>query len=145
MTVSRLALIVPLLVGGVACSGGSDEAVVPEGETWCDVVAVANSLDDAFDDVDPDNAGALRSILQRIDELGPRFRAAAPSEIESQVDAYAEANSRLVAEIESVDYDMTAVDEEAFDEIVSSVDGIDAEIDEYTVAECGEWLGPDNR
>lgn len=146
MKPSRLALLAPLVLTTAACGGGSDEAVaVPDGESWCEIVDVSNSLDEQFDAADPADVGALRSIVPRIGELGPRFRAAAPDEISSQVDAYAEANSRLVAEFEEADFDIGALDDDAVEAIIDGVADESTEIDNYTFAECGEFLGPDNR
>jgi hypothetical protein len=139
----RLALLAPVLVGAAACSGGSDDAA-PTIESWCDVVAASNALDAEFDEINPEDSAALKAVIEKIGVLGPRFRAAAPDEIGSQVDTYADANDRLFEIFAAADYDTDALDNEALSAAISSVDGIATEIDLFTVAECGVPLGPDD-
>ncbi len=138
-----LVTVVPVLIAAAACSGGSDDAA-PTGESWCDVVAAANALDDEFDAVDTQDSAAWRTVIEKIGDLGQRFRAAAPVEIKSQVDAYADTNDRLVEIFAEADYDIEAVDNAALTEAIAEIDGVAIEIDEYTVAECGVPLGPDD-
>lgn len=135
--------VAALLVGAAACSGGSDEDGA-SGESWCDVVAASNALDDEFDEIQPDDAGGLKSILEKISGLGDRFRGAAPDEISAQVTTYADTNDALVQVFADADYDIEQLDDAAISELIAGVDGIDTEIDVYTVAECDVPLGPDD-
>jgi hypothetical protein len=107
-------------------------------------VAASNALDDEFDGIDPKDSAALQTVIEKVGELGPRFRAASPDDIDSQVDGYADTNDRLVEIFAAADYDTDALDNEALSAAIGSADGIAAEIDVYTVAECGVSLGPDD-
>ncbi len=135
-----------LLWSATACSDGSDADgnVEERSESWCDVVAASNVLDDEFDEVAVDDAGGMKSVLEKISGLGDRFRAAAPDGISDQVTTYADANDALVQVFVDADYDVVQLDNTAIDTLISSVDGVDTEIDVYTVAECGVALGPDD-
>lgn len=140
----RLAALVPVIIAAAACSGGSDDAAAPTGETWCDVVAASNALDDEFDAVDTQDSDAWRAVIEQIGDLGVRFRATAPDEIKSQVVAYADTNDRLVEIFDEADYDIEALDNAALTAEITKVDGVAKEIDVYTLAECGVVLGPDD-
>jgi hypothetical protein len=139
----RTALLVSVLVIGSACSGGKDDAG-SSGESWCDVVAASNALDDEFDGIDLADSVALQTVIEKVGELGPRFRAASPDDIDSQVDVYADTNDVLVEIFAAANYDTDALDNAALSAAIGSADGIAAEIDVYTVAECGVSLGPDD-
>ena len=135
--------LVPLWL--VACSGSDDGDAAAVGDaSWCDVVADANALDDRFDDVADGDVGGLRSVIDEIAPLGDRFRAAKPDEIADQVEQYAAANDRLVQLFRDVDYVADDLDRDAVTEVIGQVDDVASEIDVYTVAECGEPLGPDD-
>ncbi len=133
-----------LLVSAAACGSGSDDVGGASGESWCDVVAASNALDDEFDGTQTDDAGGLKSVLDKISALGDRFRAAAPDEISDQVMTYADTNDALVKVFADADYDVEQLDQSAIVALISTVEGIDTEIDVYTVAECGVALGPDD-
>jgi hypothetical protein len=126
------------------CGSTGDAARAGSVEAWCDVVAASNQLDDEFDAVDTADAVAIEAVLDRIDELGDRFRRSAPTEIESQVVRYAEANSLLVQIFADADFRIDDLDTSAINAAIDAVTGIDAEIDAYTIDECGEALGPDD-
>lgn len=140
---ARCALGVPLLVGLVACNGSGDDAA-PSEESWCEVVAASNALDDEFDSIEGAGATELKAVLDKIALLGPRFTAAAPAEIDEQVEVYAETNGKLVDVFAAADYVVADIDEAQLEVVLAEIDGIDTEIDVYTIAECGEPLGPDD-
>lgn len=139
----RCLAVASLLAGAAACGGGSDEGAA-DGESWCDVVTASNLLDDEFDEIARDDAGGLQSVLDKISGLGDRFRSAAPDEISAQVETYASANDALVKVFADADYEVEQLDEAAIAELIASVEGVETEIDVYTVAECGVPLGPDD-
>lgn len=127
-----------------ACSGGSDDPLSESGESWCDVVAASNALDDEFDAIDRDDGAGFESVIRRIDALSDQLRAAAPGALESQVATYADTNDELVRLFEAADFDIDLLDSAALGAAVSDIDGVATEIDVFTVAECGEPLGPDD-
>ncbi len=139
----RPATLIPVLLAAAACSGGSDDAA-PAGEPWCDVVAASNALDDEFDAVDTQDTAAWRAVIDKIGDLGQRFRASAPDEIKQQVGLYADTNDRLVEIFAEADYDVDQIDNVAFAAAIDNIDGIATEIDVFTVAECDVALGPDD-
>jgi hypothetical protein len=140
---ARFALVVPVFLAAAGCSSGSDDAAT-SAESWCDVVAASNALDEEFDGIDPEDSAALQTVIENVGDLGPRFRSAAPDDIEAQVGIYADTNDRLVEIFAAADYDTDALDNDALVAAIGSADGIATEIDVYTVAECGVSLGPDD-
>jgi hypothetical protein len=139
----RLGALAPVLVVTAACSGSSDGAATT-GESWCDVVAASNTLDDEFDAVDAQDSAALQAVVEKIGDLGRRFRATAPGQIEAQVRSYADTNDRLVEIFAAADFDVEALDGAAVEAAIRNVDDVATEIDVFTVAECGVPLGPDD-
>ena len=142
-TATTTVIVAAMLVSAAACGGDSDEGGA-SGESWCDVVAASNALDDEFDEVEPDDVGGLQTVIDKISGLTDRFRDAAPDEISAQVQTYADVNDALVKVFADADYDVEQLDEAAIGDLIDGVDGVDTEIDVYTVAECGVPLGPDD-
>lgn len=125
---------------------GSDspgESATP-GESWCDVVADSNSLDDEFDERIEGDSDGMKVLLDKVKALSPRFLAAAPDEIELQVAQYAATNDALVQIFADADFDETRVDQAAFAAAIEGLDGAETDIDVYTLGACGVALGPDD-
>jgi hypothetical protein len=142
---SVVALFVPLVLVAASCGGSdsSDSSAEPS-ESWCDVVADSNSLDDEFDDRTEGDSDGMKTLLQRVKALTPRFLAAAPEEIKTQVGEYAATNDTLVEIFADAGYDESQVDSAAFAAAIEGLDGAETDIDLYTLEARGVALGADD-
>lgn len=138
-----------LMMGVAACSGDSDgdggsaDGGGASDESWCDVVDASNEIDAEFEAVatDPD---ALKGVIDQMLQLSDRFRAAAPDEIQSEVEQLADANTALAQVVVDADYRLEDVDNAELGAIVEPMLGASETIDVYTQDECGTILGPDD-
>ncbi len=133
---------------GAACGsdgGGGDGGAAGGGsvEDWCAILPLAQEGDAIFASITTATPEALETGIDRIGEIVPQLVAAAPPEIAADVEYLAQYTADLRSAFEASDYSLFDTDVSFIDEARN--DQVQVNLDEYSVRECGETFGDDDR
>lgn len=141
MKMRALAMVLGALVFIAAC-GDSDGGVAGTGSSWCDLMRELDSSD-PFEDLDNaalPTAADLEAAFELTASLLDDVRSAAPSEISSDVNVFADAFEDAISLFGEADYDFLNIDpsDERFLALDSAeVAAANANVEAYNETECG--------